>query len=162
MSQFEPRGIFTDAELRRQLQHQPLLSSLSMMSSERKSLKGVAEFPQVTTLSLKQAPPGLDTPDSWRRQLKGLSKLFALRHLHLHNVLYHGISPVSALTGLCSLSVHQKSPTISYRLDKLPEREVNSISVLHGLTHLQLQDCPDVKSIEALSKAEVSQVQWRL
>ncbi len=151
VSQLEPRGNFSDAELRRLLQQCPLVSSLSMLSTERKSLSALAAFPQVTTLSLQQAQSGLDTSASWRRQLRGLSRLVSLRDLHIHNMQYYDISPVSALTGLYSLSVHEKSPIVFSSVDDLTEREVNSISVLHSLTHLQLSSCPPIKCIEALT-----------
>ena len=122
-----------------------------MLTTERKLLRALPAFPQITALSLKQAKQGLGTAASWRRQLKSLSKLIALKELHIHNMLYHHISPVSVLTGLCSLSVHKNSPLIFSRFDNLSEQEVNSISVLHSLTHLQLEDCPTGKCIAALS-----------
>ena len=148
LQQLKPQGNFKDAELRHFLHQHPHISRLSMLSTDRKSIAVYRDIPQITWLSLcpSKKEPQLDVLMSWPRQLKNLTKWTTLKELHLYSCTspasYNHLSYLSALTGLHSLNIHDSGFSYS---------ETRWLSVLRGLTHLNMAHCPSAECARALS-----------
>ena len=148
LQQLKPRGNFKDAELQRFLHQHPHISRLSMLLTDKKAVAVCRDIPQITCLYLcpSRKEPQLDVLMSWPRQLKSLTKWSTLKELHLYSCtspsFYNHLSSLSALTGLCSLNIHDSG--FSYG-------ETRWLSVLQSLTCLQMAHCPSAECARALS-----------